>query len=828
MFAKLPPPPPPRNNTRAVLALCALTLLVGCGGGGGSGSSSSVFIPRTSPAVTIPADDADYAARKRMFEMSAEYEVTYTVGTSENRVDSHLGRINAAAAYARGATGEGETIAIFDTGILASHPEFSGAGKVIQPGISNAGADKRHGTAVSAAAAARRDAGLNMHGVAYDATIAFREIPLDTPDGTYRPINLTTFSEDAAFFAQLIDYATTHNAAIMNASFNENGAISTYDRAEVISEFADSAAVLAQANTDDADKKIIVWAAGNGGTQRTIDREVAIHDSPEIYAGFGIYFPELQKNIIAVVALDQDGSIARYSNRCGIAKNFCIAAPGTGIISALALRLPNNQYSDDYGYRPFSGTSLAAPIVSGSLAVLRQFFRGQIGNTELVTRLLATANREGMYADSDIYGHGLVDLDAATAPVGAMMTGLSGDPNSRPLTGTRFALSGDAFGAAMQSQLAEVEFAAFDEMDAPFFLSAENLVAQAARDEVGGKREQHDMTLAPASSFNGDDAHRGTTLSLGFDGDEVQDARLSFADGWWLSYGDQAGRALGLYAHAPLRFDDGEVMMNHFSDSLAFAAPYLSLVRDGPAVGWKRGGGRFGFALMQGNPLFDGYQKPDGERGLGAVLDMQLSRGLWLQAGAVREREGFLGARLQGALGAAQGTTNFFGINGAWVLGDAGVNDGVNDGVGDDLRNDQPWRLLASAYLGRTRAQVNGGLVQDIDTLISSAFSIGAVRKSLWRRDDWFGLRLSQPLRTERGNLKMRLPAGRTRYGDLVTNDHTLNLAPAGRHQQVEAVYHVPLAGGALQATLGAERHPQHNRSSDIYPTFQVKFERRF
>ena len=776
----------------------------------------------------IAADDADYAARKRMFEMSAEYEVTYTVGTSENRVDSHLGRINAAAAYARGATGEGETIAIFDTGILASHPEFSGAGKVIQPGISNAGADKRHGTAVSAAAAARRDAGLNMHGVAYDATIAFREIPLDTPDGTYRPINLTTFSEDAAFFAQLIDYATTHNAAIMNASFNENGAISTYDRAEVISEFADSAAVLAQASTDDADKKIIVWAAGNGGTQRTIDREVAIHDSPEIYAGFGIYFPELQKNIIAVVALDQDGSIARYSNRCGIAKNFCIAAPGTGIISALALRLPNNQYSDDYGYRPFSGTSLAAPIVSGSLAVLRQFFRGQLGNTELVTRLLATANREGIYADSDIYGHGLVDLDAATSPVGPMMTGLSSDPNSRPLAGTQFVLSGGAFGTSWQQGLAGVEMAGFDALDAPFFMPASNWVMQSTRlNDAYPERRQVSVSAYQAASAYSGGGQDSAILSFGFDGGrEIADARLSFADGWWLSYGDQAGRALGLYAQDALSFDaegrHGKAVLHHFSDSLAFAAPYLSLVRDGPGIGWS-GKGRFGFALMQGRPQFDGYHKPGGKRGLGAVLDLQLSPGLWLQAGAVREMEGFLGARLEGALGEVQGATHFFGINGAWALGAASGTDNINASP--------PWRLLASAYLGRTRTQVHRGglvlgIVQGVDTILSSAFSIGAVRASLWRRDDWLGLRLSQPLRTEEASLRMRLPAGRTRYGELLTQEHLVNLAPAGRHLQAEAVYHLPLAGGTLEASLGAERQPQHARTRGIQPFMRFSFTR--
>ena len=858
--AVITPPPPPQNSERRALAaaklltLCALTLLVGCGGGGGSGGSSSsgsgssssrdcvspITFPRSITCfVIISPDGADYAIRKRAAENYREYGADYSVPTSGGQTVSgpkyHLRMINAAAAYARGATGSGETIAIVDTGIRDTHVEFNRRGKVTketQSGYRPDNDDKFHGTFVAALAAGERDGfvsntNLNMHGVAFDANIAFGEIQLGDPPppGAYRYFPLENHNDlddrsEARFYANIINFARRNGAAIVNQSFGVNGAVSRYGRAEVRSRLGHSAAALAQSNTRDADKVIIVWAAGNAGGRSLADGQTPQHDSPDLWAGLGAYFPELQKNTIAVVALDQDGSIADYSNRCGIAKSFCIAAPGSGLVSASSSGNDNyTAFLSNHG-----GTSFAAPIVSGSLAVLRQYFRGQVGNTELVNRLLATANRNGRYANSNTYGHGLVDLDKATRPVGQMMTGLSGDPNRQPLAGIRFALSGDAFGTAMQQQLAEIEFAAFDELDAPFFLSADTWVSQAARDD-GGKREQHDMTLTPVSSFNRGDGHRGTTLSLGFDGDEVEDARLSFAHGWWLSYGDQAGRALGLYAHAPLRLDDGEVMMNHFSDSLAFASPYLSLVRDGPGVGWSRaGGGRFGFALMQGSPLFDGYQKPGGERGLGAVLDMQLSRGLWLQAGAVREREGFLGARLQGALGQAQGTTGFFGINGAWVLGDAGVN----DGIGDDMRANKPWRLLASAYLGRTRPQVNGGLVQEVDRLTSSAFSIGAVRESLWRRDDWFGLRLSQPLRTERGNLKMRLPAGRTRYGELVTNDHTLNLAPAGRHLQVEAVYHVPLAGGALQATLGAERHPQHDRSSDIYPTFRVKFERRF
>ena len=333
----------------------------------------------------------------------------------------------------------------------------------------------------------------------------------------------------------------------------------------------------------------------------------------------------------------------------------------------------------DYGVN--EGTSYAAPIVSGSLAVLRQFFRGQLGNTELVTRLLATANREGIYADSDIYGHGLVDLDAATSPVGPVMTSLSSDPNSRPLAGTRAALSGGAFGTSWQRGLAGIEMAGFDALDAPFFMPASSWVMQSTRlsDAYPERRQVSVSAYQAAAVYAGGSFGGGQdtgVLSLGFDAGrrEIADARLSFADGWWLSYGDQAGRALGLYAQDALSFDaegkHGKAVLHHFSDSLAFASPYLSLVRDGPGIGWS-GTGRFGFALMQGRPQFDGYHKPGGKRGLGAVLDLQLSPGLWLQAGAVREMEGFLGARLEGALGEVRGTTNFFGINGAWSLGAA-------------------------------------------------------------------------------------------------------------------------------------------------------------
>ena len=83
-------------------------------------------------------------------------------------------------------------------------------------------------------------------------------------------------------------------------------------------------------------------------------------------------------------------------------------------------------------------------MVTGSLAVMKSYFRGGLSNTKLVERLLATADKTGIYADRAVYGEGLLDLGAATTPVGVTTIAL-GDLVDGPGTGlaqTRFALGG--------------------------------------------------------------------------------------------------------------------------------------------------------------------------------------------------------------------------------------------------------------------------------------------------------------------------------------------------------------------------------------------------
>ncbi len=116
------------------------------------------------------------------------------------------------------------------------------------------------------------------------------------------------------------------------------------------------------------------------------------------------------------------------------------------------------------------GARLAAPMVTGALVVMKHYFRDQMSNTELVTRLLDTANDRGFYADSTIYGHGLLDLDAATRPVGTITLSLGNTLNGSgsPVTQTRLGL-GNAFGNGLTRSFAGQEIAAFDALGAPFW-----------------------------------------------------------------------------------------------------------------------------------------------------------------------------------------------------------------------------------------------------------------------------------------------------------------------------------------------------------------------
>ncbi|WP_202882955.1 autotransporter domain-containing protein [Microvirga tunisiensis] len=371
----------------------------------------------------------------------------------EYRRSWYLGEINASEAYAMGYTGKGVTIAVVDTGIDVTHPEFTGR---ISPRsrFFAVGRDPfdlsdvvGHGTHVSGIIGAARN-GRGTMGVAYDATIM-------TAGTNFSVAKKGEYSSDLGLI-----YAARNGASVINGSYGPPPLPRKYimqpdgtrlpNRNYV--EFPSKLVVLPSlksgyeaVKTAARNDVVMVFAAGNdyhhqpqGAAQpsgialfpaiRPENHRQGIYsflldakdpNDPRTYKIADMNDPDLDEvdmsdlygTIIAVVATNRQGRIASYSNRCGITAFWCLAAPGgdvpiKGQTREEALIQSTLPYSK---YDGMSGTSMAAPVVSGGAAVLRGAFPYMTAR-QIIEVMLTTATPMGA---PEIYGRGMFNLGRA-------------------------------------------------------------------------------------------------------------------------------------------------------------------------------------------------------------------------------------------------------------------------------------------------------------------------------------------------------------------------------------------------------------------------------
>ena len=166
----------------------------------------------------------------------------------------------------------------------------------------------------------------------------------------------------------------------------------------------------------------------------------------------------------------QMGRFGVIPTAAAAAAPHCIAAPGKAF-SAQYSSTNTPTYVTTYG------TSNAAPTVAASLAILKQAFPS-IGNDELVTRLLSTANKSGIYANQQIYGQGVVDLDAATRPVGLNQIPLGNTVRGRSASMHLSTVqTAGPTGNALAQGFAGRHMMILDELNTPFYVPFESFVS---------------------------------------------------------------------------------------------------------------------------------------------------------------------------------------------------------------------------------------------------------------------------------------------------------------------------------------------------------------
>lgn len=723
-----------------------------------------------------------------------------------------LSAIKASWAYGRGGTGQGVKVAVADTGLNTTHTDIDDntlpEGYNFPESNNDVTDDFGHGSHVAGIIGAERDGNAganNMHGVAYNADI----------------LPLLIFEDDGggnavASVANIIaatNYARTENAQVFNGSYGPD-----YSNPLITQQtFSNSDDMMAAAYQDAADSgMLLVFSAGNDYNDNPT---VAVNPTgaamyPYVRpanAGSGVYvdggnnydFSGLEDNLIAVVATQQNGSIASYSNRCGLAASWCIAAPGSNILS---LSNVGN------GYATMSGTSMAAPHVSGALAILIEMFP-ELQPDEIVERLFISANKTGIYADDTIYGQGFLDLEKATRPIGALsvMTGNSVQQgNSFALSSSNLNL-GPAFGDGLQAALVGQKLAVFDQQNATFVV------------DIG------DFTRTADSRFNMDEALRRFRSRFG-------EQTIQLGDGASLSYAMvNLGRhdstindpALGDHnATMEMAYSQtvGDMRMNmqyninpsamfgihqsKMADSNAmlsrdaFAAPYLSFAKQGYSMGSHiplNDAFTLNVASFKGYGFEDELRRPeDRAESYGHMAELGYTKGdfkLFSQMGMLTEEQSFLGSRSEGAFDLDSGTqTSFAGVNAVYHMTDR-------------------WSLVGSYYTGVSSPQLDGtSLFEDVSDVQTQSFSVGMMGEGVFYEGDTFGLVGNQPLRVTDGEASMSLATGRSSSGMLYNQRHDINLAPSGRELNLEAFYHfsLPDSQTQLMSALMYRNEPGH------------------
>ncbi len=251
---------------------------------------------------------------------------------------------------------------------------YTGRGTIIA--VLDAGLDSWHGAAVAAVAGGA---------IAPNAIVNSYKIANNLDFVSYREIG------DA------IRHATDAN--VYNASWSVPMRANDLRSRNQLSNLTDANFVnqLSAAAARDA---IFVWAAGNDSDKQS-----------SALSAIPVVMPEMRGHFINVVAWDSaTGALAEYSNACGITANWCITAPGSNI---------------DTGASIANGTSFATPIVSAAVAVIREAFPYMTA-PQITNLLFETARDLGTPGVDAVYGHGMLDLERATRPVGAPLVPIDG------------------------------------------------------------------------------------------------------------------------------------------------------------------------------------------------------------------------------------------------------------------------------------------------------------------------------------------------------------------------------------------------------------------
>ena len=266
--------------------------------------------------------------------------------------------------------GEGVKVAVIDTGIDATHPSLRGSvaggtdvsGLGTSDGLTLVGTSNYHGTMVASILAGRgafEDENSGVIGTAPKAQLLSVSMAFGVP-------GLDTDSQ----IAEGIIWAVDNGATVINLSLTRNSVSwpKSWDEAFLYAFENDVVVVAAVGNLADGTEQVSAPASIPG--------------------------------VIAVAGVDRELNPSALSSVKGF--TLGVTAPSEDLVAAY----PGGEY------RLWSGTSAAAPIVSGLVAMIRSMYP-EMNAVNVVNRVIQSARKVGFEGYSNSYGHGIIDAGKA-------------------------------------------------------------------------------------------------------------------------------------------------------------------------------------------------------------------------------------------------------------------------------------------------------------------------------------------------------------------------------------------------------------------------------
>ncbi len=692
--------------------------------------------------------------------------------------------------------------------------------------------DESHGAAVGSLIAAPHD-GFGVMGIAPNSKIA-----------AFNPFD-ETFTANWADVTRGIQEVRRFSADVINLSLGVSGETLPGEWRDVFKDTPNSW----------VNNTLFVIAAGNDGVDQPTDIEFGgAFDSNFIVVGSvdtNLEISAFSNRPGTACLLNNgtcenngvfDGSIAAfadgsYLNQSGLLMNHFIVAPGEMILA-----------SDGYGgTMRVSGTSFAAPLVSGAAALIQDRWPWlRLYPEDVAKAILESATDLGAPGVDAVYGHGLLNIEASQAPLDFnnliyYLNDSRGGWKERPQAITASALRDGGFQSSWTAQ--DLYFTAFEEL-------------------VNSSRD----FAIPLSSRMFDTSVAGVTLSefmynrfvgwlgsgpaggtAGFS-DMQQTAAMPLADGWSFAFSGTQNVVVG--NQFLVRPDlETTVIVNGPDDAFGFAFGYgdgtallggqssLGLTSDynpvtggaNPLLGFASGGAHMsaraqivdGLNLSFATSRRDGALEENIAREDFGLADRALieNRGDYeAQASTVRLDYKMAGAStLSLAYTMLDERDAMFGVRSleAADFGNGTRTSGVTLAVDFDLGSG--INLFGSATAS-TSNSANNATLQVRDDL-SSAFQIGASKFGVLGKNDSLRFTMAQPLTLERGLIDIEQIAvidRQTGERGVVTESFDITNDVARRYV-AEGHYAAPIINGLGEFSLfaRAELHPQSNLRED-------------